>query len=246
VTLNHHFWQRVFEKDFAPQLREIVDALDRRVLPGFDGIEAEAQAHSEELWNEITSLPGTGDEDLSDFAEAAQEAGVDRYMLLDGIRQGIVNLFAASLYHAFEQQVISFLRKELLHPAEANDPQLFGIHEFRKRLLNHGIDVAALESWTVIDELRIVANTVKHAEGKSAQKLHELRPDFFRQAGFPELGEWVIRRKPRVFQPLVGKDLYVEPKDIRAYLASLMQFWDELWKAMDRFDQPHGQLRRDD
>jgi hypothetical protein len=237
MALNHQFWRRIFEKDFAPQLREMVDALERRVLPGFAGIEAEAEAHSEELWNDITSAPGTGDEDLSDFAEAAQEAGVDRYMLLDGIRQGIVNLFAASLYHAFEQQVITFLRKELLHPIEANDSQLFGMQEFQKRLSSHSIDVTALESWPVIDELRLVANTVKHAEGKSAEKLHQVRPDFFRQPGFPELGEWVIRSKPRVFQPLVGKDLYVEPKDVRAYLTSLLQFWEELWEAMDKLDR---------
>jgi hypothetical protein len=240
VALNHHFWRRIFENDFGPQLREMVEALERRVLPGFEGIEAEAQAHSEELWEQLGSAPGTGDEDLSDLAEAAQEAGVDRYTLLDGIRQGFVNLFAASLYHAFEQQVITFLRKELLHPTEANDARLFDMQEFKKRLTEYDIDVSAFKSWPVIDELRLVANTVKHAEGKSAQRLHELRPDFFRKSGLPELGEWVIRWKPRVFQPLVGKDLYVEPKDVRAYLQSLLQFWGELWVALGKLDRECG------
>jgi hypothetical protein len=237
MTLNHHFWRGIFEKDFAPQLREMVDALERRVLPGFSDIEAEAQAHTDELWSELSQGPGTGDEDLSDLAEAARDAGVDRYMLLDGIRQGIINLFAASLYHAFEQQVMTFLRKELLHPTEESNSRLFDMQEFQKRLSDHGIEVTASKSWSAIDELRLLANTVKHAEGKSAQRLHELRPDFFRKAGFPELGEWVTRWKPRVFQPLVGKDLYVEAKDVRAYLQSLLQFWDELWEALDKLDR---------
>jgi hypothetical protein len=240
MTLNHHFWRRIFEKDFAPQLRELVDALERRVLPGFADIEAEAQKHTDEVWEELGSAPGTGDEDLSDLAEAAQDAGVDRYMLLDGIRQGIVNLFAASLYHAFEQQVMTFLRKELLHPTEENDSRLFDMQEFQRRLSESGIDVTTFNCWPVINELRLVANTVKHAEGKSAQKLHELRPDFFRKAGFPELGDWVIRWKPRVFQPLVGKDLYVESKDVRTYLQSLVQFWEELWKGLDELDRERG------
>jgi hypothetical protein len=234
VALNHDFWRGIFERDFAPQLTEIVVALDERVLPGFEGIEAEAQAHSEKLYEEAGALPGTGDEDLSALAEAAQEAGVNRYMLLRGIRQGIVNLFATSLYHTFEQQALTFLRKELLHPREAKDSGLFEMGEFRKRLAADGIDVTRFASWPVIDELRLVANTVKHAEGPSAEKLHELRPDFFREAGFPELGEWVIRWKPLVFQPLVGKDLYLEPKDVRAYLKSLLEFWEELVEAMSR------------
>jgi hypothetical protein len=234
VALNHPFWQRIFEKDFAQQLTELVQTLERRVLPGFDGIEDEAQAHSEELWRELSFTPGTGDEDPSALAEAAQEAGVDRYMLLRGIRQGIVNLFAASLYHAFEQQVMTLLRKELLHPEEANDTPLFEMGEFRRRLEVYGIGVTTFKSWSVIEELRLVANTVKHAEGKSAEKLHEIRPDFFRETGFPELGEWVIRWKPQVFQPLVGKDLYLEPKDVRAYLKSLLEFWEELVEAMSR------------
>lgn len=234
MALNHHFWRHIFEKDFAQQLTEIVVALEQRVLPGFEGIEAEAQAHSERLYAEAGALPGTGDEDPAALAQAAQDAGVDRYMLLRGIRQGIVNLFAASLYHAFEQQAMTFLRKELLHPTEKNDSGLFEMAELRKRLSADGIDVTSFRSWPVIDELRLVANTVKHAEGPSAEKLHALRPDFFREAGFPELGEWVIRWKPHVFQPLVGKDLYLEPKDVRAYLKSLLEFWEELFEAMSR------------
>ncbi len=67
------------------------------------------------------SAPATGDEDPADFAEAAEQAGVSHYLLLDGIRQGMLNLFAAALYHSFEQQVMRFHRKQVLHPGEEND-----------------------------------------------------------------------------------------------------------------------------
>ncbi len=236
--LNHHFWGRVFDEEFAPQLRGLVEALESRVLPGFQDIEQGAEQYSDDLWKQAGEMPGTGDEDMSQIAEAVTDAGVQRYMLLEGIRQGIVNLFAASLYHAFEQQVMLFHRKEVLHPTEENDTKLLDMREFRHRLSAYGIEVDKFRTWPVIQELRLLANTVKHAAGPSAQELHELRPDFFRQAGLPGLGEWVTRWKPRVFQPLVGKDLYIEPKDVKAYLNSLVEFWEELWVALSQAESP--------
>jgi hypothetical protein len=202
------------------------------VLPAFGDIDQEAERYTNKLWKDAGEMPGTGDDDMDRIAEAVQEAGVERYMLLNDLRQGVVNLFAASLYHAFEQQVLSFHRRELLNPEEQNDSRFFTLKEFRARLLGNRIDVQRFEAWPTINELRLLANTVKHAEGESAQRLHEIRPDFFRQAGFPELGEWVTRWKPRVFQPLAGKDLYVQTKDVKQYLESLLKFWEEFWLAL--------------
>jgi hypothetical protein len=42
-----------------------------------------------------------------------------------------------------------------------------------------GLDLSSLPSWPVIDELRLVANVVKHGEGDSAEKLRETRPELF-------------------------------------------------------------------
>jgi hypothetical protein len=234
LTPNWRFWRRILDGDFIPQLRGLVETLETRVLPAFADIDQEAERYTNDLWKDVGAMPGTGDDNMDQIAEAVRDAGVERYMLLNDLRQGVVNLFAASLYHAFEQQVLSFHRRELLSPAEQNDSRLFTVKEFHARLLGHGIDLHRFETWPAINELRLLANTVKHAEGESAQRLHEIRPDFFRQAGFPELGEWVTRWKPRVFQPLAGKDLYVDAKDIKLYLESLLKFWEEFWVALSR------------
>jgi hypothetical protein len=222
MPLSSRYWSRVFRQEFSPQLRAIVDALEKRTLPGFDGIEAEAETVSNEAWESFMSGAATGEEDPSAFAEAAQEIGVNHYLLLDGVRQGIINLFTASLHHAFEQQLMLFHRRECLHPSEENNAKLFNVAELRARLKPHGIEVSAFKSWRIIEELRLVANTVKHADGDSARKLHALRPDFFRRAGLPGMGEWVTRWQPRVFQPLVGRDLFVELKDVREYRDTLI------------------------
>jgi hypothetical protein len=63
---------------------------------------------------------------------------------------------------------------------------------------------------------------------------HRLVPIRRSVTSFPQLGVWVIRWKSQVFQPLVGKDLYLEPKDVRAYLKNLLEFWEEIVEPMSR------------
>jgi hypothetical protein len=121
MALNHHFWKRAFQRDFVPQLRGIVDAVERRLLPAFETIGDEADAVADEAWEAFMSSPGTGDEYPGDYAEEAQDAGLSHYTLLSGIRQGMLNMFAATLFHAFEQQMMFFLRREVLDPREEHD-----------------------------------------------------------------------------------------------------------------------------
>lgn len=232
--MNHHFWIGIFRREFAPQLRAIADTLEKRMLPAFEGIESEAEAVSQEAWDAFMSSAGAGDEDPGDFAEAAQDAGISHYMLLYGIRQGMLNLFAAALYHCFEQQIVMFLRREVLDPREENDPKLFQMGEFQKRMNILRIHITTFSSWAKVDELRFVANTVKHAEGGSAHKLHQIRPELFVHPQISESGLAFGKIEPRVFLPLAGQDLFVSVVDVGQYRDSLLEFWQELGGAMER------------
>lgn len=233
MVLNHHFWSHHFSREFVPQLRAIADALESRLLPTFAAIDKEAEQVSEAAWNEMMSHPGTGDEDPADYAEAAEQKGVSHYMMWYGIRQGIVNLFAAALYHAFEQQVVLFLRQEVLELHEQNEPEFFKLAVLNERLKVIGIDLETLQSWAIVDELRLVANAVKHGEGLSSAKLHELRPDLFQHPDV-NLGPAFRNAIPRVFQPLAGDDLYVSLKDVQQYRDALERFWTELGESLAR------------
>ncbi len=231
MSLNNRYWRRVFRSDFVPQLSAIIETLERRLIPQFEGINAEAEKVSEEAWDRFMSMPSTGDEDPGDFAEAAQEAGVLHYSLMNGIRQGMLNLFAVALYHAFEQQLMLFYRKEVLHPAEENDLKLFALSVLTERLHNFGVAVEELPSWNEVNELRIVANTVKHAEGSSARKLRSIRPDLFKDPATADLS-FAPASYPRVFQPLVGEDLFVSIDDIKDYHGHLVRFWEDFYVAL--------------
>jgi hypothetical protein len=234
MVFNHHFWSKAFRRDFVPQLWTITEALEKRISPAFDKIVEEAETVSNEAWEAYMNAPGTGDEDRTVFAELAEEAGVARYLLLNDVRQGITNLFAAALYHTYEQQVMLFLRKQVLHPSEEDDEKLFNWNEFQTRLRNSAIDITTFPSWKKIDELRHVTNTVKHAEGVSAQKLHQLRPDLFVAPGNYSQPASEKGYLPHVFMPLAGRDLYVTLKDVLEYRDCLINFWEELSNAMER------------
>lgn len=233
MNFNALFWSRPFQAEFVPQIKAIADALEKRVLPGFENIEEESKRVSEDTWKAFMSMPGTGDEDPADVAENAEQAGVSHYLLLDGIRQGMLNLFAAALYHAFEQQIMLFHRTEVLRLPEENNYALLTLSEFQSRLARSGVDIKTFSSWAKIEELRLVANAVKHAEGNSAKRLHTLRPDMFQNPHLDHLGVSGARNL-RIFQPLVGEDLYVSLTDIHDYSATLITFWQELSDAMQR------------
>lgn len=211
----------------------VVETLERRLLPTFDTIEEEARALSEEVWESAMSEQSLGDDDPSEIAEAAQSFGIDHYMLLEGIRQGMINLYAAALYHVFEQQVFFFHRKEVLDPREAADSRLFSIEEFTKRLQGYQIDIRTSPTWPSIEELRVLANAVKHAEGPAARELRNINPTLFKHPGLEDTG-FATAPITRVYQPLTGQDIYVSVGDIKNYRDGLVGFWRWLADTITR------------
>ena len=233
TTIWDPFWISILQTEFVPQLNAIVNALEKRLLPNLEEkkIEAESDRIVEEDWERFMSMPATGNEDPSYFADRAENAGIAHYTLMYGIRQGMLNWFVAALYHAFDQQVMFFHRKNVLHLCEENDPNKFKWPVFQSRLKKYGIDIKNFASWSKIDELRLVANTVKHAEGNSSYKLREIRPDLFINPLFSQ-NPFPLQGFDSVFQPLVGDDLYVSLQDIKDYCDHLVQFWKELVDVM--------------
>lgn len=233
MALNHAFWLPVFQDQFIPQLTAIIEVLEDRILSGFKNIEKEAEDLSNDRWEEFMSSPGSGDEDPSEFAEIAEHAGVSHYILLSGIRQGILNLFSVFLYHMFEQQILLFHRKEVLSPQEENNVKLFNFKEFKKRLKEKGIDIQKFSSWSKVYELSLVANAVKHAEGPSAQKLKSQRPDLFKNPDLLDLGLSFTISNTAIFLPLSGVDIYVSLEEVQVFKNALHDFYRELLHAME-------------
>ena len=88
------------------------------------------------------------------------------------------------------------------------------------------LDPKALPDWKTIDEMRLVANTVKHAEGKSAEELREIRPESFQH---PDTKHMWLNDSSQVTlpvrMPLAGDDLYVTEELCFRYSQAANQFF---------------------
>jgi hypothetical protein len=192
-----------------PQLDALgVDGV-ARLLGAFSTIETEADEIADKTFGAYGQLPGEGD--MGDFADSARDEGIAYYQTLSELKQGVTNLLAVGLYHLFEQHRDRV--KSLLAATGRDLP-----------------DLKQLSNWPKIEELRLVANTVKHADGKSAAQLRSVRPDYFVDPILRDspLGQLVERSPRRIENPLGGTDLFVGKADLDDYRDALRGLWEEL------------------
>ena len=101
-----------------------------------------------------------------------------------------------------------------------------------------GVILDHFASWPKInDELRRVANAVKHGEGGSSNKLRAIRPDMFEN---PLLSDTRLFSSPStmpIYQPLIGDGLYVSLNDIEKYRDNLVRFWQEFADSLQETDR---------
>ncbi len=210
---------------FQSQIRDYQKVVTDRILPTFSRIEQEAEEFAQRESERMSELVHPEIDD-SDFTEVAyDDRVVDYYLSLCAIHHGMINLLTAGLFHLFEQQVTRFVDNSA-HKAKANK-KLF--ERFKKVLQAGNCGAQLPPHWEKLsNELRLVANTVKHGRGHSAKKLASQRPDLFSprnlnldEAPFPPHGD-------NATAPLVGEGLFVTEKDFKDYAEAIIAFWDAL------------------
>lgn len=181
------FWAFHIREVFIPEIETILTCLEKRLLPTFSNIEEEAREIEENTLQRLSSLVGP-EADPASIAEQAHDEGISYYIRMKGIEQGILNLFAAACYHFFEQQFMILCRDLFLTAEEENEGKFLKIEVARKELRGIGIDVTEFKSWERINELRLVANVTKHAEGWAAEDLRKVNPSLFRNPMLANFG----------------------------------------------------------
>jgi hypothetical protein len=83
-----------------------------------------------------------------------------------------------------------------------------------------------------VDELRLVANTVKHGEGASAARLRQLRPELFVHPALRDDPEWGGIPGHSAEMPMGGEDICVTRDDLERYRDALLSFWREFGDAI--------------
>lgn len=78
----------------------------------------------------------------------------------------------------------------------------------------------------MVDQLRLIANSVKHGKGRSTDALYKMNPIFF--DGDPIY----MSRTPLL--PLIGQGLKLTESDFNVFKDCLEQFWNELFDVYKR------------
>lgn len=202
---------------FQSQTNHYRTSVILRLIPTFSRIEDEA-AEFERREVERIGRQVAREMDYGDFTQIIHDRSIEYYLSLAKVRQGMVNLFTAGLYHLFEQQVTQFATPSKPLAGE----KLFAC--FADVLNAHRGCANELPHWQrLTTELRLVANTVKHGPGDSADKLAELRQDLF----VPKYLRGVVDcRGDIALSPVVGEGLFLEQGDFEVYADAIIEFWN--------------------
>ncbi len=198
----------------------LIEDYYKRTIIVFSDIEKEAQQHSQLLYE---NYPGSEYTDPASVAEWAEMEGFEKYEALALMKVNHLLMTFTMLYHLWEQQLIKFALHELSHylTFEKKSAAFSDVQTIFKL---HGIDIDKTELWTKIRELKFLANTIKHGDGESADKLRKIRPDFF---SWEVIGsDDTLKFSGSVL--LENYSLQVSEKDLYAYIEATKNFWDEM------------------
>jgi hypothetical protein len=159
------------------------------------------------------------DGDMSQAAEAAHEKGQAYYDTMNSIQQATLNLFAAGLFHLLEQQLTEVCHDGAFDEAPPKESRLEVVASWYCK--HFGLHFSALASWPKVNQLRLLANAIKHGEGSSARELRILRPDLFQDPAIRKLMPDLVAMLPplQLRLPLAGEGIFVT-KEVFAEFAN--------------------------
>ena len=241
LWLDGGFWGRWIRKVFVREIEWTRRSVFDHILPSFPDPSTDADKARDAAWEMAMSQPSDGSDDPASYADWAEEKGLETYLGITRMRQAAANLSAAMLWHLLEQQMLFFHMRQVLKIHEEQEVrekpktrgQLFRLDEFHQRLDASGCSMKVLPSWPKVDELRLVANAVKHGPGKSLDDLFEIRPDLLILPKSETLNLPLRQSLAWVEKPAGGEDIYVGDADLAAYFDAVTSLWEEFSNAIE-------------
>lgn len=216
-------------------VRAYEECVRGNLMPTFVNLEKKADEVAEAEYERLGNEPvgESGDDDMASAAQAAQDRALAFYETMTALRQSVLNLFAAGLFHLLEQQLAYLCCDGAFAIPPPGDTKVDFVKDWYRQ--HFGIDLRSLRSWPIIEELRLTTNVVKHAEGSSAEKLRERQPELFHN---PLLRQLDPNDEARIFfnpirSPLAGDDLYVTPEIFQQYSDAADEFLSDIAKHFE-------------
>ncbi len=217
-----YFWRpliKEYQKDIS-----LIGDYHKRTIVVFNDIDKEADMYANKLYE---TYPGSEYTDPASVAEWAQNRAIEKYQTLAIMKSNHLLMTISMLYHVWEQQLIKFTIHELKRYLEFDKKSVsFGDVQLIFRL--HGVDIVKTNSWPKLRELKSLVNTIKHGDGRSANELRKIRPDYFNlphQFGFRKKTD-TLELSGAVL--LDQYSLQVAEEDFYTYIETAKNFWDEM------------------
>lgn len=217
-----------------PFVRVYGQWVEERIIPLSEQLQKMAETVEQETYDDLMSQP-VGDEysgDGSDEAEAAHDIGLSFYEDISKMYQATLNLFSAGLFHVMEQQLADLTRDGAIQK-QVSDSRLEVVVDWYKK--NCQLELTQFPDWGIIDELRLVANSTKHAEGPAAKQLREKRPELFVYPALRKDDPNTLVVSP-LSLPLGGDGLYVTGDEFRGYHKTVL----DLFEWLRKYFEHHG------
>lgn len=132
--------------------------------------------------------------------------------------------FITTLFHTFENQLTSYFNTEISR--YPSSPKIYIYMEVFK-YIKERVGQENLAGINKIDELRLLNNTIKHGNGKSANQLRELRPDYFTNDELITFGEKdLLDSWNSIYENSIA--LNVKEDNFYVYQESINEFWGSL------------------
>lgn len=232
---------RRFRRGAATYIAAYVTAVKNEILPVFGELSTKATQVSEKEFQRLNShaAPSYLEADLSSLAEAAAETGQLYFNTMSALRRTSLTLYSVGLFHLLEQLLADLCRDESFGIEPPQDSKLEIVVTWYKK--HFRLNLKSLESWTSIDELRLLANAAKHGDGPSTTKLRKLRPDLFQDPQIleqlPDFPNMYTAAHVRV--PLAGQDIFVSESTFDDYGGSVFEILIEIAEHFEAQTDTH-------
>ncbi|MGE6603290.1 hypothetical protein ACQKEY_16490 [Lysinibacillus fusiformis] len=232
ATAQLYLYRKLRER-FQKSYDYYIDVYFNKVALVFNNLEEEANEMAQIHYEELGQYFDPDRHDEADFADSAFEKGLEYYEAVSLVKYNNQLMWISTMYQFWEQQVRKFLYDEIKHSGvtlcnERGQEIDFknyctrGINAIKKEFADFGQDLEKMERWSDINELRLLANVIKHGDGGSATELEEIRPDFFKS----EISENNLLKVHRTV--LNEQVLNVSDSDFIKYKEALQSFWEGL------------------
>lgn len=210
------------KKYLKDQISQFVDLFILKLNPIFENIDEEAEKHGNEFFNHACGHGDPETIDPGDFADEAMDRAFKHWEFLNHGKYVLLASWHVALYEAFEQQLRSYLYKELSHDFNLSINHVFSkFNDMKKILLLYKINLASINGLKQIDELRLLCNVIKHGEGASANELRKKRPELIKMVNDIELLDLYN-------SSLLEEVLEISDKTLAEFGNAINDFWDSI------------------